>query len=270
MSRLKWGVAGDRFYEAGTDRGVLYVNGNPGVVWNGLTAVKENPSGGSPKPYYVDGYKYLNLATDEEFAASIEAFASPSEFASCDGSLEVYAGLFLTQQRRKSFGLSYRTMLGNDIDGLNHGYKLHLVYNALAAPSTRMNQAVNASPEPTAFSWNITTVAPKLTGHKPCAHFVIDSRYAPNVILGQIESLLYGTDITAPRLPTVQELTTLFSSYLALKLYLVEPDVYAINKVDDVSAFSIISSTKPTASAAGEPILWLDTSVGDYATLKIV
>lgn len=207
MTRLAWGLVGERFYETGIDRGVLYpADDSPGVAWNGITAVRENPSGGEPRPYYIDGQKYLNISSAEEFSATLEAFSSPKEFAVCDGTVQLLAGLFATQQPRKSFGLSYRTRVGNDVNGVEHGYKIHLVYGALASASGVTYGTLSDSTEPTAFSWEITTLPPIVSGYKPTAHFVIDSRGLTAEKLTEIEDVLYGTNMVQPSLPTVPEL----------------------------------------------------------------
>lgn len=211
MTKLTWGDFGQRFYESGADRGVLYIPGLTPVAWNGLTAVNEAPTGGDAKPYYYDGFKYLNLSSSEEYEATIEAFSSPPEFARCDGTGTIHAGLFITQQPRKSFSFCYRTLIGNDIDALEHGYKLHLVYNALAGPSARSNKTLSNSVEPLVSSWGITTLPPAMTGFKPSAHVVIDSRQTSDAMLRQIEDLLYGTDTTLPSLPTPEELAVMFA-----------------------------------------------------------
>src|SRR6478735_3456324 len=148
MTRLTWGDTGRRYFEAGTDRGVLFVGNNPGVPWNGLKSVSESPSGGEPKAYYVDGFKYLNVASAEEYAATIEAFSAPAEFGVCDGSMMLGNGLFATQQPRRPFHFTYRTRVGNDLEGVDHGHKIHLIYNALARPSSRNNQTHGSSINP--------------------------------------------------------------------------------------------------------------------------
>ena len=210
MAVLVWGNVGERYYETGVDRGVLFPTLGDGVPWNGLISVTESPSGGEPRPYYLDGFKYLNLATSEEFAATIDAFSAPDEFDKCDGTASIQNGLFITQQKRESFGLSYRTIIANDVDGTDHGYKIHLVYNALAAPSSRSNSTINDSPSPITFSWGITTAPPTISGYKPSAHFVIDSRKtAPSVLL-ELENILYGDSSSNSRLPEVDELIALF------------------------------------------------------------
>lgn len=211
MPRLIWGAVGERYYEIGVDRGVLYVGLDAGVAWTGLISVSESPTGGDPKPFYIDGMKYLNLAGREEFVATINAFSSPLEFGPCDGTMAIQNGLFITQQPRIPFGLSYRTQLGNDVDGLSHAYKIHLVYNALAAPSSRSNNSVGDTTDPIDFSWAITTLPPAITGYKPAAHFVIDSRFVTGTILADIEDILYGSEALQARLPTVSELVAMFS-----------------------------------------------------------
>lgn len=217
MTRLAWGAHGERYFEAGTDRGVLYLDGQTGVPWNGLRAVNEAPSGGEPRPYYVDGFKYLNVATAEEFKATLDAFSSPPEFGVCDGTKSIQNGLFVTQQPRKQFNLSYRTMVGNDHDGVDHAYKIHVVYNALAAPSTRNNQTRGSDSTPMDLSWSITTRPPKMNGLRPTAHVVIDSRLTPPALLASIEDILYGGPEADAMLPSMPELMQLFQSEGPLK-----------------------------------------------------
>lgn len=211
MTRLIWGTAGERYYEAGIDRGVLYANSENGVAWNGLVSVSESASGGEATPYYLDGVKFLNIASAEEYVATIQAFSSPKEFDICNGITAISNGLFTTQQPRKSFGFCYRTRVGNDIDGIDHGYKLHLVYNALAAPSERNNATIGDSTEPLELSWEITTTPPLLSMYKPTAHLVIDSRTTDSLRLSNVEDILYGSSNTPPRLPTPEELVFIFA-----------------------------------------------------------
>ena len=161
MTKLVWGAEGKRFYEYGVDRGVLYIPGSAGVAWNGLKAVKESPTGGEPQPFYLDGLKYSNVATAEEFNATLEAFSSPPEFAICDGSVQLAAGLFATQQPRRSFGLSYRTRVGTDLNGLV-GHKIHLVYFALAAAAGGDNNSTTSSIDPMGLSWTLRQSHQKL------------------------------------------------------------------------------------------------------------
>jgi len=215
MPRLAWSTVGSRYYEAGVDRGVLYVDSNPGVAWMGLVSVDENPSGGDPQPFYIDGVKYSNEAAPEEFAATLTAFTYPDEFAQCDGSVEPRSGLFLMHQRRKSFGLAYRTMIGND---LTHaaGYKIHIVYNALASPSNRTNNSLSDSISPSNFSWTLTTRPPAMAEYKPTAHIVIDTRFTDPEVVSTVEDILYGTDSDAARLPTLADLLEAFDTISTL------------------------------------------------------
>lgn len=268
MTKLIWGAAGERFFEAGVDRGVLYVPGLSGVAWNGLTSVSEAPSGGEPQPYYIDGFKYANIASAEEFNASLEAFSSPDEFAVCDGSVQLAAGLFATQQPRKQFDLSYRTMVGNDLLGLDAGYKIHIVYNALAGSAGRSNGTLTSSFDPIKLSWDISTRPPEaIYGFKPTAHFVIDSRKTPPMVVSMLESILYGSASTMPRVLPIVELMDLFNAYLEIELF-VERDNSGVITDELVPAY--LSPTAPPPLAAGEEILWLDNSSGDITVLNLV
>lgn len=210
VSRITWSAAGTRFYEAGVDRGVLFVGNAIGVPWTGLIAVDETPTGSEAKPRYIDGVKYLNLPSTEEFEATIRAYTYPVEFAQCDGTARIRTGLFFGQQKRKSFGFSYRSFVGNDTEGIAHGYKIHLVYNALATPSSRSANSFNDSVEAAEFSWALTTKSRKIAGHAPTAHIVIDSRYTHPVTMAVIEDLIYGSDETVAHLPTPEELIAIF------------------------------------------------------------
>jgi len=208
--KLAWDISGTRVYEAGADRGVLYLSGKPGVPWNGLVSVSESKSGGDPRPYYVDGVKYLNIASAEEYQATITALSAPDEFMACNGSSMVLNGLFADQQHRNPFGFTYRSKMGNDTFGIDYGYKIHLVYNALAAPSSRAYKTLTATPEAMEKSWDITTVPEYLSGFRPTAHFIVDSTKSDPIVLGYLESILYGTTQLDPRLPTPTELKNLF------------------------------------------------------------
>lgn len=271
MARLIWHSRGERFYEQGVDRGVLYVDSSLGVAWPGLISVQESPSGGEPKAYYIDGYKYLHISSKEEFVATIEAFSSPPEFAPCDGLSSIMNGLFATQQPRKQFNFCYRTMVGNDVKR-SVGYKLHLVYNALAAPSERANSTLGESVDPSSFSWQIETRPPAIVGRKPTAHFIIDSRSTPPMLMSRIEDILYGTESWSARLPQPQEIIDLFSLvYLPMKVVETEPGVFELLEVDPMDQRTVRQSTAPAAPLPGEePILWLDTSGGNFAVPKLV
>lgn len=236
MARLDWSTAGSRFFEAGVDRGVLYIDELAGVPWVGLISVDETVSGGDARPYYIDGVKYLNLAGAEEFEASIKAYTYPVEFGRCDGTARVRNGLFFGQQPRKSFGFSYRTMVGNDTDGSEHGYKIHLVYNALAAPSSRSISTHSESPEASEFSWELTTKSRGVAGRTPTAHVIIDSRYTNAVTLGVIEDIVYGSDTTVPRLPTPEELITIFDVPVAWEVTDLEDGTFRVQGPDQYVA----------------------------------
>jgi len=211
MPRIEWDQAGERYYETGVDQGVLFVDSNPGVPWSGLTSVSENPSGGDPKPLYIDGIKYLNLSSVEEFEASITALSAPKEFSPCDGAIPIQNGLFVTQQPRKPFGFSYRTRVGNDISGPELGYKIHVVYNALAAPPQRSSSTIDDGVDPLRLTWTISTLAPAISGYRPTSHMLIDSRYADPSVLSSFENILYGDSSHSSRLPTPNEIVELFT-----------------------------------------------------------
>lgn len=198
MARLEWDKTGERLYETGTDRGVLYVASNgtypTGVAWNGLTGVDENPSGAEANAQYADNIKYLELRSAEDFGATVTAYTYPDEFEQCDGSAEPATGMYIGQQARKMFGMSYRTKIGNDVDGNEHGYYIHLIYGATASPSQRSYKTVNDSPEPIEFSWEVTTTPVNIAGYKPVAHVRINSTKADPENLAVLESVLYGAN----------------------------------------------------------------------------
>jgi hypothetical protein len=209
MTRLNWGALGERFYEAGVDRGVLYVD-RVGYAWPGLISVSESSIGGDPKSYYVDAYKYAQISAKEEFQAIIQAFSAPAEFAICDGAMPLHTGLIATQQPRRSFDFSYRTLIGNDLEGTDHGYKIHLVYNALAAPTNRTYNTIGADATPGTLSWSVSTRPPNVLGLRPTAHYVVDSRTSTPENLAEVEAMLYGTDEWNAVMPTVAELIGIF------------------------------------------------------------
>lgn len=222
--RIKWDQVGERIYETGVDHGVLYpFKSNAyqdGVAWNGLTAVNEAPSGAEATPLWADNIKYLNLMSEEEFGATIEAYTYPDEFGECDGTAEMSKGVVITGQKRIPFGLAYRTKIGNDTDGSDHGYKIHLVYGALAAPSDKGYGTINDSPEAITFSWTITTTPVEVPGFKPTAHLIIDSTKVNDATkMKAIEDILYGIDAdveheitaVAPRLPLPSEVNTIIN-----------------------------------------------------------
>lgn len=219
MSRITWDDTSKRLYETGVKMGVLYPiqsNGayTKGVAWNGLTAVTESPSGAEATALYADDIKYLNLMSNEEFGATIEAYTYPDEFAECDGSAALAKGVMIGQQKRKTFGLCYRTTLGNDVEGNDYGYKLHLVYGCLAAPSEKAYSTINDSPEAITFSWEVSTTPVAVAGFKPTSQITIDSTKADTSKLSALENILYGTNADGdtgaePRLPLPDEVATL-------------------------------------------------------------
>ena len=219
MSKLVWDKTGERLYETGVKQGVLYLLGSggtytKGVAWNGLTNVTESPSGAEATPLYADDIKYLNLMSTEEFGGTIEAYTYPDEFAECDGSASLTDGVYIGQQARKTFGFCYRTTLGNDVDNNNYGYKLHLVYGALASPSEKAYGTINDSPEAITFSWEFSTTPVNVTGHKPTASITIDSTKVDAEKLAALEKILYGDDAdsTEARLPLPDEVAQIMAA----------------------------------------------------------
>ena len=217
MSKLIWDNTGERLYETGVKQAALYVQSTggtypKGVAWNGITAVTESPSGAEATALYADDIKYLSLVSAEEFGATIEAYTYPDEFAECDGSASIATGVVIGQQKRKTFGLAYKTTLGNDVDNNDYGYKLHLIYGALAAPSEKAYATINDSPEAITFSWEVTTTPVSVAGYKPTAIVTIDSTKADKAKLAALETILYGTDEVEARLPLPDEVATLMKA----------------------------------------------------------
>lgn len=216
MSKLVWDADGERLFETGVSQGVLYPQSATGtyplgVAWNGLTGVTESPSGAEPNPLYADNIKYLNLMSAEEFGATVEAYTYPDEFEECDGSAEVAPGVVVGQQNRKTFGMCYKTLLGNDTEGTDHGYKLHLVYGAKASPSEKSYETVNETPDAITFSWEITTTPVSVPGLKPSASLTVDSTKVDAAKLAALELILYGNTGVDPRLPMPDEVATIFT-----------------------------------------------------------
>lgn len=213
MTKLAWDQVGEKFYETGVDHGVLYLPDeqgvfDQGVVWNGLTAVTESPSGAEATPMYADNQKYLNLVSAEEYAATIEAFTYPDEFAICEGSATPKPGILIGQQGRAVFGFAYRTKIANDLNA-NLGYKIHLVYNALAAPTEKAHATVNDTPEAITFSWEVTTTPVEVPGFDPSATVVLDSTQLSAGHMKALEDILYGTEADEPRLPRPSEIISI-------------------------------------------------------------
>lgn len=215
MAEIIWDVDGERYYETGVDHGVLYPINldtgkyDKGVAWNGLINVSENPSGAEASPLYADNIKYLNLMSNEEYAASIEAYTYPKEFAPCNGEATIADGISIGQQTRNKFGFCYRTLIGNDVKGQDYGYKLHLVYNCLAAPSEKSYGTVNESPEAMTLNWEVSTTPVAVKNHKPTAHLIIDSTKVPTEKMVELEKMLYGDAESEPKLPTPDEVAAL-------------------------------------------------------------
>lgn len=220
MARLVWDKTGEHLYETGVDHGVLYFPDQTGaykngVAWNGLISVSESPSGAEATGQYADNIKYLNLISAEEFGATIEAYTYPEEFEACNGNKELVdnTGVYVGQQSRSVFGFCYRTMIGNDTDGQDHGYKLHLVYGCQVSPSEKAYQTINDSPEALTFSWELSTTPVNVTGKKPTALLVIDSTKIDSTKLTKIEAKLYGDETsTGAVLPTPDEIAEILSA----------------------------------------------------------
>ena len=216
MSQIVWDAVGEHTFETGVRNGVLYLKDaqgaySTGVAWNGLTSVSESPEGAEATDLYADDIKYLTLMSAENFKATIEAYTYPDEFAECDGSATIANGVVIGQQSRKPFGLCYRTAIGNDTDGNEHGYKLHIVYGCQASPSEKQYSTINDSPEAITFSWEVNTTPVNVAGKKPTATLIIDSTKADKAKLTALEAILYGSESTEPRLPLPDEIATLMA-----------------------------------------------------------
>ena len=217
MSKIVWDAIGEHTFETGVRNGVLYLKDaegayNTGVAWNGLTSVSESPEGAEATDLYADDIKYLSLMSAENFKATIEAYTYPVEFEECDGSATIANGVVIGQQSRKPFGLCYRTSIGNDTDGNEHGYKLHIVYGCQASPSEKQYSTINDSPDAVTFSWEVSTTPVNVTGKKPAATLVIDSTKADKAKLTALEAILYGSEEKEPRLPLPDEIATLMTT----------------------------------------------------------
>ena len=217
MSKIVWDAIGEHTFETGVRNGVLYlkdVDGayNTGVAWNGLTSVSESPEGAEATDLYADDIKYLTLMSAENFKATIEAYTYPVEFEECDGSATIAKGVVIGQQSRKPFGLCYRTAIGNDTDGNEHGYKLHIVYGCQASPSEKQYSTINDSPDAVTFSWEVSTTPVSVNGKKPTATLIIDSTKADKAKLTALEAILYGSEQDEPRLPMPEEIATLMTT----------------------------------------------------------
>lgn len=232
--RLEWNRHGENLFQVGVDRGVLYVEDAPGVPWNGLTSVAHAPVAGEASSFYIDGYKYHNEVVPEEYSATITAFTYPDEFSECDGTSSHGNGLYIDEQPRKKFGFAYRTRVGNDIQGVKYGYRLHMVYNALASPSQFDYATIADTTAPTPLSWTVTTQPIFVDGMRPASHFVVDSTKSDSSTMQTLENILYGTAWSKPRLPKPHELFELFKSDVTLSVFLHGDGTWTASGPDDV------------------------------------
>ena len=266
MSRLVWDKVGEHVYETGVDRMVLYDYDKTtkkftnGVAWSGVTAFNESPSGAEPTALYADNIKYLNLISAEEYGASLEAYTYPDEFEKHDGSLEIATGVYIGQQARTPFGLCYRTLLGNDVDGTSYGYKIHIVYNASATPSGKDHQTVNDSPEAANPSWDISTTPVEVTGGKPTATVVIDSTKVDPELLAAFEDIIYGTVNSTPELPFPDAIAAHFGGGTTAGVTL---NRHVLNIVGTGSA-ELVATTVP----AGKTVTWTEDSSSAVCTVS--
>jgi hypothetical protein len=266
MTKVTWDQVGDRTYETGVDHGVLFIPDSGGVydtgfAWNGLTTVTEKPTGADANPQYADNIKYLNLIAAEEFGATIEAFTYPLEFAQCDGTAAPTPGVTVGQQTRKSFGLAYRTLLGNDIDGSDYGYKLHLVYGALASPTEKAHATVNDKPEAMAFSWDVTTTPVEVPGYKPTAVMSIDSTVVDAGGLASLENVLYGSAGVDPRLPTPEEVIGFFSGTVTVAIPLEPVYTSGTHTITIPTVTGVVYKIGGVTQEAGAVVIAVDTVV---------
>lgn len=264
--RLSWDLIGQRFFRTGVDHGVLFIPNNQGnyavgYAWSGLTTVTESPSGAESNPQYADNMKYLNLKSAEEFGLTIEALFYPNEFGQCDGTVEPVSGVTLGQQSRKSFGFSYRTLLGNDTQSTDYGSEIHLVYGCDAAPSEKTNATVNESPEAGTFSWEVTTTGVAVTGHKPTSHITVNTTKVPADRLEDFLDTLYGTEGNAPRMPLPDEVIAMFSVDLT-EVSPVEPAFNgATNTITIPTTTGVVYTIDDEVLAAGPVVITADVLV---------
>lgn len=265
MAALTWDNVGERLYETGVDHGVLYIPDaggvyDNGVAWNGLTAVTESPTGAEATPQYADNIKYLNLVSAEEFGGTIEAFTYPDEFAQFDGMAVPTPGVVIGQQSRKAFGLCYRTRLGNDLEGTDHGYKLHLIYGAQASPSEKAYATINDSPEAITFSWEITTTPVAVEGYKPTATLTIDSTKVDEADLAALEQMLYGSEGVDPQLPLPGTVIALFEGSLTTATP-TEPAFDGVDTITIPAVAGVDYRIGGVVQAAGPVVITEDTVV---------
>lgn len=264
MVKLVWDKIGQRLYENGTNRGVVYLTENDGsygngVAWNGLQSVKQTPDGAEATDLYADNLKYLSLTSAENFKGSIDAYTYPDEFAEADGSLEIVPGATVGQQNRRMFGLTYQTRIGNDIVGTDYGYKIHLIWGAKVAPSERGYETINQDPAALTFSWEFTTIPVDVEGYKPVAYLCLDSTKLDPSVLAEIEAVLYGTDDQAPTLPTPQEVISILTAgaVLATTVTLDKPTASVA-----VGATVKLTATVAPADATDKTVTYTSASPG--------
>lgn len=279
MTALVWDQSGERLYETGVDKGVLYIPTDGiydiGFAWNGLTTVTESPSGADPTPLYADNIKYLNLISREEFGGTIEAYTYPDEFGQCDGTASPQPGILVGQQTRRNFGLSYRTKIGNDEVADDFGYKLHLIYSATATPSEKAYATINDSPQAIAFSWQFSTTPVFVTGFKPTAIITIDSTKVDATMLTTLENALYGTGGTEPRLPLPDEVVTMFAgsstevttvspTFVAATGVITIPTVVGV-RYRRADTHAVVTGTTTIAVAGDSLVITAEPTTGAYA-----
>lgn len=234
MTKLAWNRPGERLFETGVDRGVLYVEGGPGVPWNGLSGVSEVPMEETGQIAHQNGVKFYEEQGNDDFKATITAFTYPNAFQLCDGTASLGGGLYVDRQDRKRFHLSYRTLIGNDIEGTDFAYKLHLIYNGLAVPTAKNFMSLAGSVAPNMFSWSMTTIPIDIPNHTPSAHFIIDSREVNRYLLADFEDILYGTENTSPRMPTIEEILELIGQFVTLVITDNEDGTFTAEGPDEV------------------------------------
>lgn len=268
MTALIWDGVGERMYETGVDHGVLYLQNPSGIydtgfAWNGLVTVTESPTGAEATALYADNIKYLNIQSVEEFGATVEAYTYPDEFAECDGSATPEPGVLVGQQPRRPFGLSYRTRMGNDVEGTAYGYKLHLIYGAVAAPSEKAYSTINDTPEAITFSWEVSTTPASVTGLAPTASLVIDSTQVAEADLAELEDMLYGTVGSDPMLPTPDDVIAIFAAALteAVPTAPTYDDPTDTITIPTVTGVIYYNAATGTTYVAGANVITVDTLV---------
>lgn len=267
MTRINWDAVGSRRFEMGVDRGVLYID-DIGVPWNGIVSVTEQKEGGSTKAYYLDGDRFLTRVKPSEYKATLRAFSSPEEFDAVDGTVEIYDGLFSTHQNRKSFGLSYRTLLGDDVTA-RRGYKIHILYNVYAEPSEQDFQTLSDSPEAINLSWDLSSTPVHVgPGYRPTGHFVVDSTRVSPEVLAEVEEALYGSDFVNPGQPSIDELLAIFAAFAVFKLTLLGDGRYSVEgSAVEINPPTIIGDSNAVAFDDGTPGVGTDNAVIDTSEL---